>query len=80
MDDVEDWENDPFGEMAVRLGYCTGKDVRDALNQQQELSSGEEEEQKRIGAIMLEDGILTSEQVISILRMLDQQGGGKEAS
>ena len=79
MDDVEDWENDPFGEMAVRLGYCTGKDVRDALNQQQELSSGDEE-QKRIGAIMLEDGILTSEQVISILRMLDQQGGGKEAS
>lgn len=79
MDDVENWENDPFGEMAVRLGYCTGKDVRDALNQQQELSSGDEE-QKRIGAIMLEDGILTSEQVISILRMLDQQGSGKEAS
>jgi len=79
MDNVEDWENDPFGEMAVRLGYCTGKDVRDALNQQQELSSGDEE-QKRIGAIMLEDGILTSEQVISILRMLDQQGSGKEAS
>jgi hypothetical protein len=79
MDDVENWENDPFGEMAVRLGYCTGKDVRDALNQQQELSSGEDE-QKRIGAIMLEDGILTSEQVISILRMLDQQGSGKEAS
>lgn len=78
MDDAEDWENDPFGEMAVRLGYCTGKDVRDALNQQQKQRS-REGEQKRIGAILLEDGILTSEQVISILRMLDQQEG-QEAS
>ncbi len=78
MDDVENWENDPFGEMAVRLGYCTGKDVRKALNEQQRLRSQEGEE-KRIGSIMLDDGILTSEQVISILRMLDQQEG-KEAS
>lgn len=80
MDELEKWEGEePFGEMAVQLGFCTAKDVREALNKQHRLRK-EEGKEELIGVIMIEEGFLTSEQVISILRMLEHRNGAETPS
>lgn len=81
MDELENWEgeDEPFGEMAVQLGFCTAKDVREALNKQHRLRQ-EDGVEKLIGVIMMEEGLLTSEQVISILRMLEHRNGTQAPS
>ncbi len=65
-------DSEQFGEVAVRLGYCTEHDVTQALDYQKELES-ENGEHKLIGMIMLENGFLSSDQLISILRVMNQQ-------
>ncbi len=73
MGKFNEWDGEePFGEMAIRLGFCTAKDVRQALNYQHELQA-EQGEDRKIGLIMMEKGILTSEQVTSILHVLEEQ-------
>ncbi len=57
---------EPLGVVAVRLGYATSDQIQIALNEQQSrMSRGEKN--ALIGLVMEEMGILTAEQLLSIL-------------
>jgi len=60
-----------FGEIAVEKGYVTEEDVAAALALQQELAG--EGKQELIGIIMLQQGMITNEQLIDILRYYDDE-------
>jgi len=66
----EDKQNEPFGQIAVRLGFCTQKDVDDALREQERLRD-EEDDHKLIGMILLENRVLSTAQLIQILQYYD---------
>ncbi len=75
MEDVEaetTGDGKPFGQVAKRLGYCSQEDVQSALDQQRKLQV-EEDTEKLIGMIMLDQGILTTDQLISVLRVLEHK-------
>lgn len=60
-------ERVPFGEMAVRKGYCTREDVEEALRVQRKL--GERGRPRPlIGIIMVKHGFLSTGQLIELLR------------
>jgi len=65
-------EGRQFGEVAVRLGYCSSKDVESALARQRTLRNDEGRDEL-IGMIMLEEGMLTTDQLISVLRVLEHK-------
>ena len=58
---------EPFGQVAVKMGFCTQEDVKKALETQRGLSL-EGKEHKLIGLILLEIGALSTTQLIQILQ------------
>jgi len=62
-----DKKYEPFGKVAVKLGFCSTEDVHRALEIQKNLPK-EQKEHKLIGMIMLEEGIISNEQLIAILK------------
>lgn len=61
---------EPFGQVAIRLGFCTQEDVDSALEVQQALKA-EEKEHKLIGMILFENRALSTTQLIEILQYYD---------
>lgn len=59
-----------FGEVTVRMGFVTKAEVNAALTVQRELQK-KRRKHKLIGLIMLEMGILSTTQLISILKELE---------
>ena len=58
---------EPFGQVAVGMGFCTQADVDAALEVQRNLKA-EEKEHKLIGMILLELRALSTTQLIQILQ------------
>lgn len=58
---------EPFGQVAVKMGFCTQEDVRKALEVQRSLSL-DGKEHRLIGLILLEAGALSTTQLIQILK------------
>ncbi len=63
-------ETEPFGQVAVRMGFCSQEEVERALAFQRGLRSGERDH-KLIGMILLENGALSTDQLIQILKYYD---------
>ena len=63
---------EPFGQVAVKLGFVTAAQVESALDIQKSLEhSGKG--RKLLGMIFLETGMISSAQLIEILRYYDEQ-------
>jgi len=62
---------EPFGKIAIKLGACTPEDVEKALEIQRRLTDSGLEH-KLIGMIMLEAGMISSAQLIEILRYYEK--------
>ncbi|MHC4712191.1 MAG: hypothetical protein ACYTAN_02830 [Planctomycetota bacterium] len=60
-------EMEPFGQIAIRLGFCTQKDIDEALDIQKQLNA-DQKEHKLIGMILLETRALSTTQLIEILQ------------
>jgi len=58
---------EPLGKVAVKLGFCTAEDVHNALEIQKNLPK-QQKNHKLLGMIMLEEGIISNEQLIAILK------------
>jgi hypothetical protein len=58
---------EPFGQVAVRLGFCSQQDIDAALAAQKQLNA-DQREHKLIGMILLEMGALSTTQLIEILQ------------
>ena len=58
---------EPFGKVARKLGFCTREDVHRALDIQKHLPN-HNKEHKLLGMIMLEEGMISNEQLIAILK------------
>lgn len=58
---------EPFGQVAVRLGYATQSQVEAALGIQQSLEHAGKG-RKLLGMILLETGVISSAQLIGILQ------------
>jgi hypothetical protein len=58
---------EPFGQVAIRLGFCTQEDVDKALEMQRNLPS-QGKEHRLIGLLLLELGALSTTQLIEILQ------------
>ena len=63
----------PIGEIAVRKGYCTADQVDEALRIQRKLARGGRP-RRLTGILMVEHGIISTGQLIDILRAYQQQG------
>ena len=63
-------QTEPFGQVAIKMGFCQQTDVDHALEVQKGLKSAEKEH-KLIGMILLEDGALSTDQLIQILKYYD---------
>jgi hypothetical protein len=61
---------EPFGQVAIRMGFCGQDDVDEALEVQRNLNA-ENKEHKLIGMILLESGALSTDQLIQILKYYD---------
>lgn len=61
---------EPFGQIAIRLGFCTQEDIDQALDAQKQLRA-DEKEHKLIGMILLEMRALSTTQLIQILQYYD---------
>lgn len=59
-----------FGQVAVRMGFCSQDDVTKALEIQRGLST-QGKEHRLIGLILLELGALSTTQLIQILQYYD---------
>ncbi len=59
-----------FGQVAIRRGYVSERQVTDALERQRELAQGGSAH-KLIGMIMLEMGALGTTELIEVLRELN---------
>jgi len=68
---------EPFGKIAIKLGLCTPEDVEKALEIQRSLSATGREH-KLIGMIMLESGMISSAQLIEVLRDYEKKSTAKE--
>jgi hypothetical protein len=64
---------EPFGQIAVRMGFVTESQVQAALEIQHSLEKAGKE-RRLIGMIMLETGMVSSEQLIAILKYYDTIG------
>lgn len=64
--------NEPFGAVAVRLGFATPKQVAKALKIQQGLKQ-QRKKHKLIGLIMLEMDVLDTTQLIAVLKEMEAQ-------
>ena len=61
---------EPFGQIAIRMGFTTESQVQAALEIQDSiLKAGKK--RRLIGMIMLETGMISSEQLIDILKYYD---------
>ncbi len=60
-------EYEPFGQIAIRMGFCTQDDIDKALDVQKQLKA-DDKEHKLIGMILLELRALSTAQLIQILR------------
>ena len=60
-----------FGQIAIEKGYITEEQVDTALQVQKEMDS-RGERHKLIGVIMLDLGMLTSEQIVDILKAFEE--------
>ncbi len=60
-------ECEPFGQIAVKMGFCTQEDVTRALDYQDSLKA-QGKEHKLIGMILLEMRALSTSQLIQILQ------------
>jgi len=58
---------EPFGQIAIKMGFCTQDDVDRALAIQEGLAP-EGKEHRLIGLILLETGALSTTQLIEILQ------------
>ena len=58
---------EPFGQVAIRLGFCSQPDIDAALDVQKQLSA-DQKEHKLIGMILLEMSALSTTQLIEILQ------------
>jgi len=63
-------QTEPFGQVAVKMGFCSQEDVDRALEDQRRLNSADKEH-KLIGMILLENGALSTGQLIQILKYYD---------
>lgn len=63
---------EPFGKIAIKLSVCTPEDVEKALDIQRNLSATGREH-KLIGMIMLEAGMISSAQLIDVLRYYEKR-------
>ncbi|MCD6405870.1 MAG: hypothetical protein J7M19_08585 [Planctomycetes bacterium] len=63
-------KTEPFGQIAVRMGFCTQEDIDLALEAQKQLKA-DEKEHKLIGMILLEMRALSTTQLIQILQYYD---------
>ena len=60
-------ERIPFGEMAIRKGYCTADEVAEALRVQRKLGR-RGRPRPLTGIIMVKHGFITTGQLIDVLR------------
>jgi len=67
---------EPFGKIAIKLGFSSAEDVEKALEIQRRLTESGREH-KLIGMIMLEAGMISSAQLIEILRYYEKSGSVK---
>ena len=67
---MENEITEPFGQVAIRLGFCAQDDIDKALEVQRGLKE-EQKEHKLIGMILLELRALSTAQLIQILRYYD---------
>jgi len=70
---------DPFGQVAVNLGFCTPQDVKKALAVQKELAAAGEPH-KLVGMILLERGVISTTQLIQVLKYCDRSAGAETAT
>ena len=69
---------EPFGQVAVKLGFVTPSQVESALDIQRSLEhSGKG--RKLLGVILLETGFISSAQLIDILQYYEHQRAAAEA-
>ncbi len=64
-------KKEPFGQVAIRLGFVKPAQVDAALEVQQSLRKAGKP--RLIGMIMLEMGMISSEQLIEMLKTFDSQ-------
>lgn len=58
-------QQDIFGQVALRRGFVTSKQLRAALKRQAETSNGST---RLLGLVLLEEGIISTSQLIEVLR------------
>jgi hypothetical protein len=61
---------EPFGQVAIKMGFCNQDDIDKALDVQKALNT-EQKAHKLIGMILLESGALSTDQLIRILKYYD---------
>lgn len=66
------FDSEPFGQRAVRLGFATSEQVREAVETQKMLA----EKAGLIGEILVEMGWLTAEQYIDIVQQIAEEHQG----
>lgn len=64
-------KREPFGEVAVRLGFAEKEDVARALEKQKEIDRLGQKH-KLLGIVMLEMGLLSTTQLIDVLRYMEE--------
>jgi hypothetical protein len=67
----------PFGELAVRKGYCTPKQVEEALRLQRQVEA-KGRPRPLTGIIMVQNGFISTGQLIDILRAYQDEPEGEE--
>lgn len=65
-----------FGEVVLAKGYCTEHDLARALRIQQEQDK-RGERHRLLGILMIEEGILSTTQLIEILKELQPEPAGR---
>lgn len=63
---------EPFGQVAVKLGFVTPAQIESALDIQKSLEHSRKG-RKLLGMILLETGLISSAQLIEILQYYDRQ-------
>jgi len=63
-------QKEKVGEIAVRLGFITPEEVHKALRRQQEIEKTEGK-RRLLGLVMVEQGLLSTTQLIEVLKELE---------
>ena len=69
----------PFGQVAIQMGFVTESQVQAALEIQESMEKTRKE-RRLLGMIMLEMGMISTEQLIDILRYYETLGHAEGAS